>query len=241
MSCLVIGQETLCEASFYHWQSLTLSECLVAQSCLTLCDPVDYSPPGPSVNGILQARILEWFVVSSSRGSSRPRDWTQVSHIAGRQILYHLSYHCVVYPSLELHMWRLLLCVCISSLLSWKEDENVNNVKDDKLSDVPCWYVYLKHIVSDLLWKQGANYISGSASLAAIIYSESLCLLQIGEPPGPWSNGNNLLFWAAFYNFSIFNIYQYPLFCLILNLIKWTEQILSSFWRRGKKPKVQKG
>lgn len=75
--------------------------------------------------------------------------------------------------------------MCISSLLSWKEDENVDNVKDDKLSDVPCWYVYLKHIVSDLLWRQRANYISGSAYLAAIIYSESLCLLQIGEPPEP--------------------------------------------------------
>ena len=42
----------------------------VAQSCLTLCDPVDYSPPGSSIHGILQARILEWDAVSSSRGSS---------------------------------------------------------------------------------------------------------------------------------------------------------------------------
>ena len=46
------------------------------QSCLTVCDPMDYSPPGPSVPGILQARILEWVAVPSSRGSSWPRDGT---------------------------------------------------------------------------------------------------------------------------------------------------------------------
>ena len=46
--------------------------------------PVDFSPPSSSVRGILQARILEWVATSFSRGSSRPRDQTQVSHIAGR-------------------------------------------------------------------------------------------------------------------------------------------------------------
>ena len=56
----------------------------VVQSCPTLCDPVDCSPPGSSVHGILQARILEWVAISFSRGSSRPRDQTQVSCIAGR-------------------------------------------------------------------------------------------------------------------------------------------------------------
>ena len=57
----------------------------MAQSCPTLCDPVDCSPPGSSVHGILQARILEWVAISFSRGSSQPRDWTQVSCIAGRR------------------------------------------------------------------------------------------------------------------------------------------------------------
>ena len=60
------------------------SESEVAQSCPTLCDPVDCSPPGSSVHGILQARILEWVAISFSRGSSWPRDQTQVSRIAGR-------------------------------------------------------------------------------------------------------------------------------------------------------------
>ena len=57
---------------------------LVAQSCLTLGDSMDWSLPGSSVQVILQARILEWIVIPFSRGSSRPRDWVQVSCIAGR-------------------------------------------------------------------------------------------------------------------------------------------------------------
>ena len=57
---------------------------LVTQLCLTLCDPMNCSPPGFSVHGIIQARILEWVVISFSRGSSQPRDRTHVSCIAGR-------------------------------------------------------------------------------------------------------------------------------------------------------------
>ena len=58
-------------------------ESVIAQSCLTLCGPVDCSSPGSSVRGVLQARILEWVVMPSSRGSSQLRDQTQVSHFAG--------------------------------------------------------------------------------------------------------------------------------------------------------------
>ena len=57
----------------------------VAQLCPTLCNPIDGSPPGSSVHGILQARIVEWVVISFSRGSSQPRDQTQVSCIADRR------------------------------------------------------------------------------------------------------------------------------------------------------------
>ena len=57
---------------------------LVAQFCPNLCDPIDCSPPGSSVHGILQARILEWVAISFCRGSSLPRNWAQVSCIAGR-------------------------------------------------------------------------------------------------------------------------------------------------------------
>ena len=57
---------------------------LVTQSCSALWDPMDCNPPGSSVHGILQARILEWVAIPFSRGSSWPRDQTQVSCIAGR-------------------------------------------------------------------------------------------------------------------------------------------------------------
>ena len=63
---------------------------LVTQSCSTLWDPMDCNPPGSSVHVILQERILRWITILFSRGSSWPRDWNQVSCIAGR--LYHLSH-----------------------------------------------------------------------------------------------------------------------------------------------------
>ena len=71
-----------------HWlmsvRSQVTSNSEVAQSCPTLCDPMDCSLSGSSVHGIFQARVLEWVAISFSMGSSRPRDQIQVSHIAGR-------------------------------------------------------------------------------------------------------------------------------------------------------------
>ena len=61
------------------YSSLVSEEVKVAQSCLTLCDPMDYA-----VHGILQARILEWVAFPFSRRSSKPKGWIQVSHITGR-------------------------------------------------------------------------------------------------------------------------------------------------------------
>ena len=57
--------------------------CLVAQSCPTLCEPLDCSPPGSSVHGILQAKKLEYSAMPSFREYSQPKDWTEVSRIAG--------------------------------------------------------------------------------------------------------------------------------------------------------------
>ena len=76
------------------------SESEVAQLCLTLSDPMDCRLPGSSVDGIFQARLLEWVAISFSRGSSQPRGQTQVSHIAGR--------HFTVWAARE--ALRLLLC-----------------------------------------------------------------------------------------------------------------------------------
>ena len=66
-----------------RWQEYTESESEVAQSCPTLCDPMDCSLPGFSVHGVFQARVLEWVAIAFSRGSSQPRDQTGVSCIAG--------------------------------------------------------------------------------------------------------------------------------------------------------------
>ena len=68
------------------------SKVLVARSCLTLCDPMDCSPPGSSIQEIFQARILEWVAISSSRGFSQPRDRTCVPCV-GRWILCRLSHY----------------------------------------------------------------------------------------------------------------------------------------------------
>ena len=65
-----------------HWPSSSLV--LVAQSSLTLCNPMDCSPPGSSVHGIIQAKILEWIVIPFFRDSSWTSDWSQVSCIAGK-------------------------------------------------------------------------------------------------------------------------------------------------------------
>ena len=80
--CLVLT------ASFRVFSTLKESESEVAQSCPTLCDPMGCSPPGSSVHGISQARILEWAAIFFSRGSFRPRDRTIVFFIV-RWILYH--------------------------------------------------------------------------------------------------------------------------------------------------------
>ena len=60
----------------FNHTNVRISESKVAQSCPTLCDPMDCSPPGSSVHGVFQARILEWVAISFSRGSSQPRSPT---------------------------------------------------------------------------------------------------------------------------------------------------------------------
>ena len=80
---------TLC--CFWHKHKDITRVCMLRslQSCPILCDPMDCSSPGSSVHEILQARILEWVVVPSFRGSSQPRDQTHLSYVSwiGRQVL----------------------------------------------------------------------------------------------------------------------------------------------------------
>ena len=70
--------------------------CEVAQSCPTLCDPMDCSLPDSSLHRILQARVLEWVAISFSRGSSQPRNQTRVSCILGRRFNLWATNRCLV-------------------------------------------------------------------------------------------------------------------------------------------------
>ena len=90
-----ISQTAIVEWAAVSYSSpfLLVKESEVSQSCLTLCDPMDCSLPGFSVHGIFQARVLEWVAISFSKGSSQPRDQTQVSRIAGR--------HCTIWATSE--------------------------------------------------------------------------------------------------------------------------------------------
>ena len=73
---------TLKQSRIIHYEKDKWSE--VAQSCPTLCNPMDCSLPGSSLHGIFQAIVLEWIAISFSRGSSQPRDWTWVSRFVDR-------------------------------------------------------------------------------------------------------------------------------------------------------------
>ena len=97
--------------------------CLVARLCPTLWDSMDYSPPGSSVHGILQAKTLPWVAIPFLRGSSWLSDWTRVSYI-GRQILYteppgkpqyrHTSFYC----ALQFCVFKQIVAIlCQTSLL----------------------------------------------------------------------------------------------------------------------------
>ena len=81
--------------SLIGWSEVKWSGSVVS----TLCDPMDCSPPGSSIHGIFQATVLEWVAISFSRGSSRPRYQTQVSHIVGR--------HFTLWATREVAAYRL--------------------------------------------------------------------------------------------------------------------------------------
>ena len=87
------------------WDILACMGAKLVQSCLTVCNPMDCSPPGSSVHVILQARILERVAISSSRESSLPRDPTNVSYVSctGRKILYH---ECQLVSPWDMPEWK---------------------------------------------------------------------------------------------------------------------------------------
>ena len=102
----------------------------VAQSCPTLSDPMDCSPPGSSVYGILQARVLEWVAIPFSRGSSQPKEGTWVSHIGGRFFtvwaIGEASLYANSYPDLFWWCWE---HYCQKAMRSWCRVPNANKLK----------------------------------------------------------------------------------------------------------------
>ena len=109
----------------YNWiQVWSKSESEVARLCPTLCNPMDCSLPGFSICGIFQSRILEWVAISFSRRSSRPRDWTQVSHIVGRPFTLwatreaNTCIYIYIYHIFFIHWWPLRLLLYLDDCKS---------------------------------------------------------------------------------------------------------------------------
>ena len=138
--------------------------------CPALCDPMDCSAPGSSVRRIFQARILEWVAISFSRGSSWPRDWTQVSCI-GRRIFYHgATWEALTsVKNADIVLWErnCLDCVQVCYLLWWILDSVVTGLGPElELSPLSSllWYnnshkiIFVLHacsVVSNSLWPLG--------------------------------------------------------------------------------------
>ena len=100
-------------ASENSWELIPVNCCLIVKLWF-FCDPVDWSPPGSSVHGTLQVRILGWVAISFSRGSSWSRDWTCVSCLAGR----FFTTESPGKPNSYNRSPLIYLCVCLSAYLS---------------------------------------------------------------------------------------------------------------------------
>ena len=100
---------------------------LRARSCLTLCNPMDCSLPGSSVHGILQARILKWIAMPSSRGSSWLRAWTQVFCIGRQNLCHWVTWEAYIYIDIYFIFFSIIAysrfekeMATHSSLLAWR-------------------------------------------------------------------------------------------------------------------------
>ena len=102
---------TSCDGSYFV--------CSVAQSCPTLCDPMDYGLPGSSVHGIFPGKNTGVFAVSSSKGSSRPRDWTHVSCIVKVKVESLSSVQLFATPWTVTHQAPLSMGILQARILEW--------------------------------------------------------------------------------------------------------------------------
>ena len=132
--------------------SVRLCACVHAkslQSCLTLCDPMDCSPSDSSVPGILQARILEWVAMPSSRGYSWPGDQTHVCLrlLYCRHLLYPLSYLGIL--SVKLGGRFSITSDFLLSMPTWKA-----------ISDLSCWLLLCTKLMNFKKWSQKLHTFS---------------------------------------------------------------------------------
>ena len=146
--------------------------CVCAQSCPTLCDPINCSPQGSYVHGISQVRILEWVALSSFMGSSRPRDQTHVSYIAGKfftheppgklsiRVFSNESALCIRWPKYWNFSFSISLSNEYSGLFSFKID----------------WF--------DLLAVQGTPHslLQHQSSKASILWCSAFFKVQLSHP-----------------------------------------------------------
>ena len=150
------------------------------RSCLTLCDPMDYSQPWSSVHGVSQARTLEWFVISFSRGSSRPRDQTHMScnSCTDRCGLYHCTTwdadecYSLSNPGVTSPSWHLLTCLC-HCLVSGRTWPHLGLCSTENTCCPDLWWI--KSVLQ--------NLVSGSSSASSGSLSETRILrLHSGRP-----------------------------------------------------------
>ena len=116
----------------HHLLSIKLFAYSVAQSCPTLCDPINCSPPGSSVHGIFQARILKWVVISFSRGFSWSRDQTCVSYISciSRWVIYYCaSWEVPILPLILAKRSYGKICYILALLLWPQKTKKVDKLK----------------------------------------------------------------------------------------------------------------
>ena len=126
------------------------SESEVARSCSALCDPMDCSPPGSCIHGILQARVLEWVVISFSRRSSQPRDRTRVSRTVGRWF--------TIWATREVLIYLILSCIFVSSYSLWCRE-----IRD--------FFIYLFNHFKYLWYLDGSSVSSPSLNFDWLIMS----------------------------------------------------------------------
>ena len=108
---MVIISKCIGILSYYILHLVCVCMCVHTQSCQTLCDSMDCSPPGSSVHGIFQVRILEWVAISFSRVSFQPRDQTCVTCVSCicRRILYHWATWEALFYILNTYNFYLLI------------------------------------------------------------------------------------------------------------------------------------